>query len=515
MSQGNTDQATPMYDLFVIGGGVNGVGIANDAAGRGLRVMLAEQRDLASATSSSSSKLIHGGLRYLEYYEFRLVKEALKEREVLLNKAPHIVWPLRFRLPHRPHLRPAWMIRAGLFLYDNLSKRTTLPAASSLRFGANSALNAEITKGFEYSDCWVDDARLVVLNAMQARELGAVIKTRTSCVNAKRDGSHWVVTLQEEGSAESYDVRAKALVNAAGPWVSSFFDTALKRKSPKNIRLVQGSHMVVPRIHEEKAAYILQNDDKRIVFVIPYMDKYSLIGTTDLEYKGDPYKVHMTEDEISYLIDVTNKHFRQQIKRDDVVWTYAGVRPLLDDEANNPSAVTRDYTFEVEDTNGVAPLVSIFGGKITTYRKLSEAAVNRLQDYFPHMHAPWTAGSILPGGEFRDHASFLTYLKESYPWAPEAMLQRFVRSYGTLARSILGNAQSVSDLGKHFGADLYQAEVDYLIEQEWAVQAEDILWRRSKLGLALDSSQQAALRDYLSGDGKASHLYAVANAANH
>lgn len=506
-----SESAQLPFDLVVIGGGINGVGIANDAAGRGLRVLLCEQADLASATSSASSKLIHGGLRYLEYYEFRLVKEALQEREVLLRKAPHIVWPLRFRLPHRPHLRPAWMIQAGLFLYDHLGKRVTLPASERIRFKAGSALQSHIHQGFEYSDCWVDDARMVVLNAMQARSLGAEIVTRTRCVHATRQtGQLWHLTLEHSESGEKRHVQARAVVNAAGPWVASFFDTALERRAPKQIRLVQGSHMVVPRLHTERQAYILQNDDKRIVFVIPYQDEFSLVGTTDLEYQGDPAKVTMTEGEIDYLLQVINAHFVTQTTRDQVQWTYAGVRPLLDDEADNPSAVTRDYTLELEDQQGKLPLISVFGGKITTYRKLAEAAVDKLAPYFPHMRAPWTAQSPLPGGGFADHSSLEQYLQQRYPWLPDRLNKRLVRSYGTLSLDILGNSQSLSQLGQHFGDTLYQAEVDYLTQYEWAQNSEDILWRRSKLGLFLSTEQQQQLGDYLAG-----HRPAWPKAVNH
>ena len=486
-----------IYDIFIVGGGINGVGIAADAAGRGLSVMLCEMNDLASATSSNSSKLIHGGLRYLEYYEFRLVREALAEREVLLKKAPHIISPLRFRLPHRPHLRPAIMIRAGLFLYDHLAKRVTLPASKSIKFASNSPLKIEMKKGFEYSDGWVDDARLVVLNALAAQEKGACIKTRTRCIDAKRTEQFWTITLQDTLTGSQEVVKAKSIVNAAGPWVSSLFDDALGCKAPKQVRLVKGSHIVVPKIHNEEQAYILQNEDGRIVFVIPYEDKFSLIGTTDQEYVGDPAKVAIDQDEIDYLIAITNQHFFKQVSAGDVVSSYSGVRPLLDDESDSAQAVTRDYTFEVDAPALKAPLISIFGGKITTYRKLSEAAVDQLCEYFPDAGAAWTAEAPLPGGDFPDRQSLQSVLKAQYPWLPDPMIARYVRCYGTLAHKILHDKNALSDLGKEFSPGFYEAEVCYLIEHEWAMTLEDIVWRRSKQGLIMSQQTLAELELYI------------------
>ena len=480
------------YDLVVVGGGINGVGIAADAAGRGLKVALFEARDLASATSSNSSKLIHGGLRYLEHYEFRLVKEALAEREVLLGMAPHIARPMRFRLPHRPHLRPAWMIRAGLFLYDNLAKRDRLKGSIGLRFAPNDGLKAEIRKGFEYSDAWVDDARLVVLNAMMARDKGARIETRTACVEAKRQGREWRVTLEREGG-ERFTVTARCLVNAAGPWVKQFYDEGLHEKSPRGIRLIKGSHMVVPRIHERDEAYILQNEDKRIVFVIPYQQDFSLIGTTDVEHKGSPREARMSDEEIRYLCNVVNAHFTRQVSPDDVVWTYAGVRPLCDDESDSPQAVTRDYTLEVSGDEQEAPLLSVFGGKLTTYRKLAQAACHKLLPWFPQMRGDWTATTRLPGGEFdcpvRELARAFAL---EFDWLDDRSALRIAEAYGANARLWLGQPR-----GEVFGAGLCEAEVRYLMEREWAHTLEDILWRRSKLGLRLDASQQARLGQWL------------------
>ena len=487
----------PIYDLIVIGGGINGTGIAADAAGRGLSVMLCEMNDLASATSSNSSKLIHGGLRYLEYYEFRLVKEALAEREVLLKNAPHIIWPLRFRLPHRPHLRPAWMIRAGLFLYDHLAKRVSLPASKGLKFDPSGPLNSEMKRGFEYSDGWVDDARLVVLTAMQARQHGAKIKTRKRCIAARREGGLWTITLQNQLNGKTKEIQSRALVNAAGPWVSSLFSETMNTQAPKNIRLVKGSHIIVPRIHDEEQAYILQNQDGRIVFVIPYEEKFSLIGTTDEEYQGDPSQVAISQAEIDYLVDISNQHFTTQISADQVLHSYSGVRPLLDDAAENAQAVTRDYTFEVDAPVSQPPLLSVFGGKITTYRKLAQAAVDKLCQHFPDAGEQWTADAPLPGGDFSSQPELLDSLQRQYPWLPEQCARRYVRSYGTLTHKLLQHIDSLERMGQDFGHGLYACEVEYLLRHEWAMSLEDILWRRSKLGLFLNPAQVSALQDYL------------------
>ncbi len=382
-------------DLIVIGGGINGAGIAADAAGRGLSVLMLEAQDLACATSSASSKLIHGGLRYLEHYEFRLVSEALAEREVLLKMAPHIAFPMRFRLPHRPHLRPAWMIRIGLFMYDHLGKRTSLPGSTGLRFGANSVLKPEIKRGFEYSDCWVDDARLVLANAQMVVRKGGEVLTRTRATSARRENGLWIVEAEDIDTGKKYSWQARGLVNATGPWVKQFFDEGMHLPSPYGIRLIKGSHIVVPRVHTQKQAYILQNEDKRIVFVIPWMDEFSIIGTTDVEYKGDPKAVKIEESEINYLLKVYNTHFKKQLSRDDIVWTYSGVRPLCDDESDSPQAITRDYTLDIHDENGKAPLLSVFGGKLTTYRKLAEHALEKLTPYYQGIGPAWTKESVL------------------------------------------------------------------------------------------------------------------------
>lgn len=482
-------------DLFVIGGGINGTGIANDAAGRGLTVGLCEQADLASATSSASSKLIHGGLRYLEHREFRLVREALKEREVLLRKAPHIVWPLRFILPHQPHLRPAWMIRAGLFLYDHLGKRDSLPGSRRVRFGAESPLHPDIVQGFEYSDCWVDDARLVILNALQAQHNGAEVLVRTRCTDAREEQGRWVITLENTLTGERSIRHAKVLVNASGPWVESFISQSTHRKSRYGIRMIQGSHLVVPRLNHDDRAYILQNKDGRIVFVLPYHQDFSLIGTTDRRYEGDPSKVTVSDEETDYILDVVNYHFKQQLSRDDVLSSFSGVRPLCDDESTDPSAMTRDYTLDM-DTHD-APMLSIFGGKITTYRKLAEAALREVSELLPQMGPSWTADALLPGGDIRSQSEFSDRLIRDHPFLGEARARRFASSYGSLCLGFLADCMREEDLGEHFGAGLSQREVDYLIGHEWAHCADDILWRRTKLGLLFNTEQHQRLEAYL------------------
>ena len=490
-------------DLLVIGGGINGAGIARDASGRGLRVLLCEQHDLAAHTSSASSKLIHGGLRYLEHYEFRLVREALAEREVLLAKAPHIVKPMRFVLPHRPHLRPAWMIRAGLFLYDHLGKRKRLGASRSLRFGPGYPLKPAISRGFEYADCAVDDARLVVLNAMAAREKGAHIHTRTRCLRAERVNGLWQVELQHaDGRLQT--ISARALVNAAGPWVASFIKDDLKLDAPYGIRLIQGSHIIVPRMYEGEHAYILQNEDQRIVFCIPYLERFTLIGTTDREYSGDPAKVAITEQETDYLLKVVNAHFNHQLSRSDIVHTYSGVRPLCNDESDNPSAVTRDYTLALSASEGQAPLLSVFGGKLTTYRKLAESAMAELKPHFPQMRGSWTAGAPLPGGEQMTTVQALVdAVLARCGWLPVDIARRWVLTYGSRVWQLLDGVQGPEDLGQAIGGGLFAREVDYLAHNEWACSAEDILWRRTKLGLFTSSSEQQALADYLQREQQA------------
>ena len=486
----------PVYDVVVVGGGINGVGVAVDAVGRGLSVFLCEKDDLASHTSSASSKLIHGGLRYLEHKEFRLVREALAEREILLAKAPHIIRPLRFIMPHQPYLRPAWLIRTGLFFYDHLGKREKLAGSKHITFdAATSPLKAEITQGFEYSDCAVDDARLVVLNAIQAREQGAHIATQTRCTSAYRENGLWVIDL--ENTQGRYTVQAKALVNAAGPWVAQFIQQNLKQKSPYGLRLIQGSHIVVPKIYAGDKAFILQNDDHRIVFAIPYLDQYTLIGTTDHEYQGDLNKVAITQPEMDYLLDVYNDHFKHQLGPQDILYTYSGVRSLCDDESDNPSAITRDYTLALSQEQD-APLLSVFGGKLTTYRKLAESAMTQLQPFFPTMKKPWTEKALLPGAE--NLVSVELLIQQILQAVQDVSIQlasRWAHAYGSRVWIFLNNISMLHELGQNFGHGLYAQEVDYLVNQEWAIKSSDILWRRSKLGLEFTETEIQALDEYL------------------
>ena len=486
------------YDLLVIGGGINGTGIARDAAGRGLRVLLCEKGDLAEATSSSSTKLIHGGLRYLEYYEFRLVHEALAERERLLKIAPHIIWPLRFVLPHDKGLRPAWMLRFGLFLYDHLARLRTLPRSKSVRLRTSSLgapLKERLIKGFVYSDCWVEDSRLVVLNAMDARAHGADIRTRTAVESARRQGDAWVADLR--GPAGQSQARATIVVNAAGPWVSQTLGGTLGINAKAAVRLIKGSHIVTKKLYDGDQAYILQNPDKRIVFAIPYERDYTLIGTTDVPYEGAPGPMRISPEETDYLCESINRFFVERIGPDDVVWSYSGVRPLFDDAAKNASAVTRDYVLDIHDANGALPVLSVFGGKITTYRRLAEHAIEKLEQYLPALKPGWTDQVPLPGGDMTDFHSWLAGFRVRHAFLPTVLATRLVRDYGTRAESIVGGATSLGDLGEDFGAGLTRAEVDYLVAQEWAQTAADILWRRSKLGLRLSNEEVARLGGYL------------------
>jgi len=498
------------YDLLVIGGGINGTGIARDAAGRGLSVLLVERDDLAAHTSSWSTKLIHGGLRYLEHYEFRLVAEALAEREVLLRVAPHIIEPLAFVLPHEPHLRPAWMIRAGLFLYDRLGGRMTLPRSFGVRLAGErwgAGLKPRFARGFVYSDARVDDARLVVLNAQDARSRGAQIRVGTRLSGARRDAGVWRATLEAAGRKE--EVAARALVNAGGPWVKDVLDSVSTGPMKENVRHVKGSHIVVPRVHSEAHAYILQNADNRIVFVIPYQDRYSLIGTTDVAVDAydDP---QIDSDEIDYLLALANGYLERPLGRSDIVWTYSGVRPLYDDGSSDPSAVTRDYVLKVDALDeavggGRAPVLSIFGGKITTYRKLAEHALSDLAPYFASMKAPWTRSATLPGGDLpnRDRAGWEASLIARYPQLQPMLLRALARRHGTRAVDVLGDAKSAADLGEDFGAQLTAREVDYLVAHEWARTADDVLWRRTKCGLPMSRESRDRVADYLAAHATA------------
>jgi len=484
-------------DLLVVGGGINGVGIARDAQGRGLRVVLCERDDLASHTSSASTKLIHGGLRYLEHYEFRLVQKALAEREVLLAAAPHIIWPLRFVLPHEPHLRPALLIRAGLFLYDHLARRRRLPGSTTIdlaKHPAGSVLDPSHRRAFVYSDLWVDDARLVVLNALDAHERGARILTRTACTRIERSGSRWHATLA--GPEGEQQIVARAVVNAAGPWAGQFLTDATRVPSRRSVRLVKGSHIVVPKLYDHDHAYIFQNADRRIVFAIPYEHDFTLIGTTDVEYTGNPRVVTIDATEVSYLCALASRYFRRDVVPQDVVFSYAGVRPLLEDESDDPSAVTRDYTLEL-DTDG-APLLSVFGGKITTYRRLAEEVLEQIAPLLGLSAPAWTGRAPLPGGDLpqADYGAFRHELGRRYPQLPARFLDRVGRAYGGRVYDWLGDG-SAETLGAPVAGELYAAELRYLVRHEWARTAADVLFRRTKLGLHLPADAGAAVAAWL------------------
>ena len=478
-------------DLLIIGGGVNGAGIARDAMGRGLSVLLVERDDLAAHTSSSSTKLIHGGLRYLEYYEFRLVREALAEREVLLGLAPHLIKPMRFVMPLAEDMRPAWMIRTGLFLYDHIGGRTRLPKSEGVSLdGPWGAGLAGVEKGFVYSDAWVDDARLVALNALGAAERGATIRTRTGFTGARREGGRWIATL-DDGTT----VAARAIVNTAGPWVGQVLGELAGAHAERPPRLVKGSHILVRRLYEGEHAYIFQNDDKRIVFAIPYERDFTLIGTTDKPYEGDPSAPRIDPDEIDYLCRAVNRYFAKPIGPDDMVGSYSGVRPLFDDGAEDASAVTRDYVLTLGVEEG-PQVLSAFGGKITTYRRLAEHALDKLKPFLPHMGPAWTADEPLPGGDLPDgdFDAFLDGVRRRWPFLDALTAERMAHAYGTRIGRVLGDATAIIDLG----GGLSTREVDYLVEREWARTAEDILWRRTKLGLHVDEETRRRVSDYLS-----------------
>ncbi len=503
-----------MYDVFIVGGGINGCGIARDAAGRGYSVFLAEMNDLASGTSSGSTKLIHGGLRYLEYYEFRLVREALMERELLWANAPHIIWPLRFVLPHHKGLRPAWFLRLGLYIYDHLGGRKKLPATRTLDLRSHpvgAPLKGDFRKAFEYSDCWVDDARLVVLNARDAASRSAVIKTRTEVVAVQRDGDGWLITLKDRRSGSKERVNARLVVNAAGPWVDSVLRGPAGKNDARNVRLVQGSHIVVPKLFEHDRCYIFQNADGRIIFAIPYQNDFTLIGTTDRDYEGDPHAAGITETEKSYLCSAASEYFKTSIEISDIVWTYSGVRPLFDDGASKAQEATRDYVLKVDESAG-APIVNIFGGKITTYRRLAEAILEKIEGQLGARGAKWTANAALPGGDFPvdGYDKLVSALIDEFGFILPDLAKRLVRAYGTDAWAIIGKATELKDLGQMFAADLSEAEVNWLVEQEWAETADDILWRRSKLGLIFSADDVDALSAYLAerqteASGRAAH----------
>ena len=499
-----SDPRAASYDLLIVGGGINGTGVARDAAGRGLKVLLCEQDDLASHTSSASTKLIHGGLRYLEEFHFSLVRKALQEREVLLGAAPHIMRPLQFIMPHAAHLRPAWMIRAGLLLYDHLAARARLAASASVDLRTHIAgepLKAGYRRGFLYSDGQTDDARLVVLNALDARSRGATILTRTRCERLSPRGALWSATLG--GGREPRVIEARAVVNATGPWVGRFLAEATPVRASRQVRLVKGSHIVVPRLFAHRFAYIFQNEDRRIVFAIPYEHDFTLLGTTDVDYRADPAAVAIDAGEVSYLCTLANRYFRQQLSPANVVWSYSGVRPLLADESTDPMRVTRDYALELD--RQPLPLLSVFGGKITTYRRLAEDAVNRLTAALGVRARPWTAGAKLPGGVLPQGslAVFLRTLERRYPWLPARMRRRYAHAYGTRLERLLGTAGTLADLGSELLPQLYEREVEYLCREEFARTAQDILWRRTKLGLHLLNVDAGPLERWLEAGGGA------------
>ncbi|MEH3099443.1 glycerol-3-phosphate dehydrogenase [Sphingomonas adhaesiva] len=490
-------------DLLIVGGGINGAGIARDAVGRGLSVMLVEKDDLAAHTSSASTKLIHGGLRYLEYGEVRLVREALIERERLWGMAPHIIWPLRFVLPQTNSPRPAWMVRTGLFLYDHLGGREKLPATETIRLGRDERGQGlkDDGRAFVYSDCWVEDSRLVVLNARDAADRGARILTRTRLVDARRADGGWAATIADADGERT--VTARALVNAAGPWVADVLGRVPHARDDRGVRLVKGSHIVVPRLYEGDHAFMLQNPDRRIVFAIPYEGDFTLVGTTDEAWEGAPAKARISRHETDYLLETVARYFDRAPTQADIKWSYAGIRPLYDDKAANASAVTRDYVLDLDQgpqgANENAPMLSIFGGKITTYRKLAEHAMQELAPFFPAAGAAWTAGATLPGGDMpdMDFDGYLATLAARYPQMPAALLRRLARAYGTMTPDILRDARTPADLGEDFGAGLHAREVDWLAANEWARDAEDILYRRSKLGLHVPAGAAEAIARYL------------------
>ncbi|MEQ9259584.1 MAG: glycerol-3-phosphate dehydrogenase [Roseovarius sp.] len=514
----SASRQSDVRDLFVIGGGINGCGIARDAAGRGLSVTLAEMNDLASATSSASTKLFHGGLRYLEYFEFRLVREALVERETLLRAMPHISWPMRFVLPYHRDMRfesgtptsklletvmpwmrgrrPAWLIRLGLFLYDTLGGREILPGTQSLSLEGTpegAPLKPKFKRAYEYSDCWVEDSRLVVLNARHAAQMGAEVLTRTRVIEARREGELWAITLEDQETGARFTRHARALVNAGGPWVGKVIHEVASINSAEGVRLVRGSHIVTRKLYDHDKCYFFQGKDGRIIFAIPYETDFTLIGTTDADHSDASVKPECTPEEQDYLCAFASEYFATPVTRDDIVWTYSGVRPLFDDGEKSATAATRDYVLKVDD-NG-APLLNVFGGKITTYRRLAESALERLEPYFPGISGAWTAASPLPGGDFPvgDVARLVRVLQNAYPFLSERHALRLVRAYGTEAQEIMGDAEDAEALGRDFGATLTERELRWLMAREYARTAEDVVWRRSKLGLRMSADEIAAL----------------------
>lgn len=485
-----------LYDIAVIGGGINGTGVARDAAGRGYKTILFEAGDLAQGTSSNSTKLIHGGLRYLEYYEFNLVRKALKEREILMGLAPHIIWPMRFILPHAPHLRPKWMIRLGLYLYDKLAGRKVLAPSQPVDLSFDTVLNKSFESAFAYSDCWVEDSRLVVLNALDAKERGAEIKTHCSVTSVTPDPEQGVWLIETSKGEKRY--AAKTVINAAGPWAGQvLYQSHVEKKSRRTLKLVKGSHIVVPKLYQGEHAYILQNEDDRIVFAIPYEHDYTLIGTTDVDVGDDPHtKPEIDAFEIEYLVNVINRHFTDKISEDDIVWTYSGVRPLIDD-GNSATKASRDYELRLDSHKGL-PFLSVLGGKLTTYRVMAEEAVDKIAHFLSHHGDHWTASEPLPGGDIPhgDFASFLSEQEAKYKWLPYDLLLRYARGYGTRMDDIVGKATSINDLGANLGDQVFEVELEYLCVCEWASCAEDVLWRRSKLGLHVSDATKSEIEKW-------------------
>lgn len=493
-------------DLLIIGGGINGAGIARDAAGRGLSVVLCDKGDIGGATSSASTKLIHGGLRYLEYYEFRLVREALAEREILLQSAPHLIRPMRFVMPHVPGLRPMWMMRLGLFIYDHLGGQRTLPGSQGVRLAETAfgnGLRTSFRNGLVYSDCWADDARLVIANAKAAAELGATVLPRTRFEHADTGETGWRVNLTDTLSGESRTLSARCLINAAGPWVNEVLGNIAGAETKTRMRLVKGSHIVLPRLYHGDHALLLQNDDRRVIFVIPYGDQYSVVGTTDVPIDSTADGVRISGEEIEYLCRAVNRFMEKPVSAKQVRWTYAGVRPLHDDGEADPSKVSRDYDLELQQIRNDGTLVNIHGGKLTTYRRLAEHALEKLSDVFPTMGPAWTMGAPLPGGDIPGgkFETFFTDLNKTYAFVPESHLRQLARRHGTRSNRVLDGASRLEDLGEHFGNGLYAREIDYLRQHEWAQSADDILWRRTKCGLGANASAAEAIERYLSDDG--------------
>jgi len=495
-----------IHDIFIIGGGINGAGIARDAAGRGLRVILAEMNDLASGTSSNSSKLIHGGLRYLEHYEFRLVREALKEREVLWKIAPHIIWPVRIVLPYHKELRPFWLLRLGLFLYDHIGGRKKLPATTTIDLNNNEAgkpLKPGYNRAFEYSDCAVLDSRLVILNAMDARDRSALIMPRTEVVKADRKDGIWNIQTKSTATGKTSSHQARIVINAAGPWIDQVLEENFGRETPKNVRLVQGSHIIVKKIYQHDRDYIFQNADDRIIFVVPYEEDFTLIGTTDHDHSGKASDAKIAESEIEYLCNAASEYFQTSIVREQVVSSFCGVRPLYDDGATKAQEATRDYVLKLEggrkSANNEPALINIFGGKLTTYRRLAESVLQLVESELQLNNASWTANEPLPGGDFAmdDFDELITNLQVQFPFLSAKHARRLIRCYGTRATQILDGVNSSKDLGRHFGATLYECEIRYLLENEWASSADDILVRRTKQGLHLSGREKSALADFL------------------